>query len=137
VPKPTPLLSLLVLGLVACAKAPTPAEQNAPMHCLSSGDARSQCMQYVEPLSDLRRESIFAQCREAGGMLVDACPEENLVGICEQPQNLDQAWTLARAVRTHFYLHPDVADDAAIETLAERCGEDNDWTYANESAAQP
>jgi hypothetical protein len=113
-----------------CSSEPTPAEANAPMHCDTQTEVRRMCIEYIEPRSPLYRESIYAQCRENGGKLVDECPTENLVGVCEQPQDEDLARTMASTLRVHHYLDPKVATDDQIAIIADRCTGENTWTDA-------
>lgn len=120
----------VLLAAAGCSSEPTPAEANAPMHCDRQMEVRSMCAEYIEPRSPLYRESIYAECRDGGGKLVDECPTENLVGVCEQPQDERLANTMARTVRVYHYLEPDVATDDEIEAIAERCSGDNTWTDA-------
>jgi hypothetical protein len=119
-----------LIAAAGCSSEPTPAEANAPMHCDRQLERRSMCAEYIEPRSPLYRESIFAQCREGGGKLVDECPTENLVGVCEQPQDERRANTMARTVRVYHYLEPDLATDDEIAAIADRCSGDNTWTDA-------
>lgn len=123
-------LAAVLLAAAGCSSDPTPAETNGPMSCDRQMEVRSMCVEYLEPRSPLYRESIFAECREGGGKLVDECPTENLVGICEQPQDERLANTMARTLRVHHYLAPDVATDDEIGAIAERCSGDNTWTDA-------
>jgi hypothetical protein len=113
-----------------CSSEPTPAEANAPMHCDTQTEVRWMCIEYIEPRSPLYRESIYAQCRESGGKLVDQCATENLVGVCEQPQDEELAQTMASTVRVHHYLEPKVATDDQIAIIADRCTGENVWTDA-------
>ncbi len=123
------------LAAAGCSSEPTPAEANGPMYCDRQMEVRSMCVEYIEPRSPLYRESIYAECREGGGKLVDECPTENLVGVCEQPQDERLAHTMARTLRVHHYLAPDVATDDEIEAIAGRCSGDNTWTDAAELEA--
>lgn len=113
-----------------CSSEPTPAEANGPMYCDTQTEVRRMCVEYLEPRSPLYRESIYAQCRENGGKLVDECPTENRVGVCEQPQDESLAHTMASTLRVHHYLAPDFATDDEIEAIAGRCSGDNVWTDA-------
>jgi hypothetical protein len=117
-----------------CSSEPTPAEANGPMYCDTQTEVRRMCVEYLEPRSPLYRESIYAQCRENGGKLVDECPTENRVGVCEQPQNEALAHTMARTLRVHHYLDPSVATDDQIAIIADRCSGENTWTDAADLA---
>lgn len=123
-------LAAVLLAAAGCSSEPTPAEANAPLYCDRQLEVRSMCAEYIEPRSPLYRESIYAECRDGGGKLVDECPTENLVGVCEQPQDERLASTMARTVRVHHYLEPDFATDTEIEAIAARCSGDNIWTDA-------
>lgn len=123
-------VAALLLAAAGCSSEPTPAEANAPLYCDRQLELRSMCVEYLEPRSPLYRESIYAECREGGGKLVDECPTENLVGVCEQPQDERLANTMARTLRVHHYLAPDFATDDEIGAIAGRCSGDNVWTDA-------
>ena len=123
-------LAAILFAAAGCGSEPTPAEANGPMYCDRQMEVRSMCVEYLEPRSPLYRESIYAQCREGGGKLIDECPTENLVGVCEQPQDERLANAMARTLRVHHYLAPDVATDDGIEAIAGRCSGDNTWTDA-------
>ena len=126
-----PVASIL-LAVAGCSRTPTPAEANAPMHCQQQQDVRWMCVEYVEPRSGLARESIFAQCRENGGMLVDQCPGENRVGVCEQTLDDTQPTTFSTTQRVHHYLDPQFASDDEIAAIAGRCSGESVWTDAAE-----
>jgi hypothetical protein len=100
------------------------------VYCNVQRDAGSKCVAYVDPKSDEYLPSIHAECSDGGGELVEACPAENLIGVCEQPQDTDASWTLARVVRVNHYLAADLATPEAIATLEKRCGADGTWTRA-------
>lgn len=117
-------------ALVGCGGSPEGGDANV-VSCKVEGDKSSQCMEYVDPKSDTYRLSILDTCKDGGGVLVETCPTEDLVGICEQPQDTEKAWTLSRVVRVHHYLHPDIATPDAIDAIADRCSDDNTWTPAD------
>lgn len=124
---PSLLCISATLTLLGCSDG-SPADGNI-VYCNVPLDAGAKCMAYVDPKSDTYRLSILGECSDGGGELVEACPEENLAGICEQPQDVEAAWTLARVVRVHHYLQPDLATPEAVATLENRCGSGT-WTPA-------
>ena len=127
---PSLLCIAATLSLFGCSGGSGADGNGSIVYCNVPPEAGARCMAYVEPKSDTYRLSIHAECSDGGGELVEACPEENLVGICEQPQDTEAAWTLARVVRVHHYLTPDVATPEAIATIEKRCGGNATWTPA-------
>lgn len=123
---PSLLCIASAVTLVGCSGGST-VDGNV-VYCNVQRDAGSKCMAYVDPKSDAYLLSIHAECSDGGGELVNVCPAENLIGICEQPQDTDASWTLARVVRVNHYLTPGLATPEAIATLAKRCGADGTWT---------
>ncbi len=117
-------------ALAGCGGTPSGGDTNV-VYCKVARDKASQCMEYIDPKSDAYRLAILDTCNEDGGMVVESCPSADLVGICEQPQDTQQAWTLSRVIRVHHYLHPDIATPDAIQSLAERCGDGDTWTPAD------
>lgn len=127
---PTLLCIAATLSLSGCSGGSSADGTGSTMYCNVPRDAGARCMAYIEPKSDTYRLSIHAECSDGGGELVEACPDENLIGVCEQPQNTEVAWTLARVVRVHHYLDPDLATPEAIATIEKRCGGDATWIPA-------
>ena len=126
---PSLLCIATLLALTGCSGGSKDGG-GSTVYCNVVADAGAKCMAYVDPKSDTYRPLIEAECNDGGGELVEACPDENLIGICEQPQDTEVAWTLARVVRVHHYLDPDLATPEAIATLEKRCRGDATWTPA-------
>jgi hypothetical protein len=118
------------LTLPGCSGGSSADGNGSIVYCNIPQDVGARCMAYVDPKSDAYRLSIQAECSDGGGEFVEACPEENLVGICEQPQDVEATWTLARVVRVHHYVQPDLATPEALATLENRCRGGGTWTPA-------
>jgi hypothetical protein len=128
---PSLLCMSTTLTLLGCSGGSSADGNGSIVYCNVPRDAGAKCMAYVDPKSDTYRLSILAECSDGGGELVEACPDENLIGVCEQPQDIEAAWTLARVVRVHHYLQPGLATPEAIDTLENRCGGGGTWTPAS------
>lgn len=125
----------LATTAAACGGGTPAPPVDGRVTCDARADAGGMCMEQLDPLDDTRRLSLVGQCTENGGRLVDSCPTENLVGVCEIEKDTSQAWTLNARTRVHHYLHPDVATPDAIEGIAERCGGPSaTWTPAPDPA---
>lgn len=129
------LALIVTLAVVAsgCGEAGTaPPAATDQVTCDARTDAGGMCMVSLEPLSDTRRLSLVSRCRENGGRVVDSCPTDGLVGVCQIEENTAQAWTLNARTRVHHYLHADVRTPEAVEALAGRCsGPSASWTPAD------
>lgn len=111
----------LFAGLTAGCATESPGPAQDALSCDATRASVSMCVEHVGPRSQTHRLSILAQCREVDGVLVDRCPTEHLVGVCEQQQDLSRPTALSALVRVHHYLHPDVATPAAEAATAARC----------------
>jgi hypothetical protein len=126
---PIVMLAVVASGCGDAGTAPPPATDQVT--CDARSDASGMCIVSLEPLSDTRRLSLISRCRESGGRVVDSCPTDGLVGVCQIEENTAQAWTLNARTRVHHYLHADLRTPAAVEALAGRCsGPSASWTPA-------
>ena len=91
------------------------------MSCKVTEGSHAECMEYVRPRSDLSRSSIFAQCRDGGGVIVDACPTENLIGTCERATDPRQPTSLSERVRMKTYFEPGGVNPPDAGRLRKQC----------------
>lgn len=126
---PARLGGMLLLLLQTSCSGPAASDQAKadPVSCRVQQGSHAECMEYVHPRSDLARTSIWGQCRDGGGVIVDACPQENLVGSCERRPDPRQPTTLSERVRLKYYFEPGGVNPPSLERLRRNCGDDP-WT---------
>jgi hypothetical protein len=123
------LLGGALCAATACGVGQAPADGG--VRCDARRATGGMCIESLEPRNGTARLSLQVQCRDAGGKVVERCPTERLVGVCEQTLDMSKAWTLNRVSRVHHYLHPDVATPDALAGIADRCPpEVGGWTPA-------
>lgn len=67
----------------------------------------NQCFEWIN-LSDPLVDSLRSTCiNDDGGVIIDSCPTENLIGICEKLDDPEGSPDLLN----HFYSDPSLADE--------------------------
>ena len=110
-------LGVAVTLLCGCGK---PADPQV-VSCKVPNGSHAMCMEYVRPRSDLLRSSILAECRDGGGLIVDACPVEGLVGTCERATDPSKPTSLSERVRMKTYFQNGGVNPPDVARLKEHC----------------
>ena len=120
-------LAIAVCAASACGGPPPREPDRTILRCEVAHAATPVCSEYVRPLSDTMRVSLIVKCREVDGVIVDACKDEHLVGVCERAEDRSKPWTMNEVTRVRYYMPPDAYDAARVEQIAARCPS---WTPA-------
>jgi hypothetical protein len=125
------LALLLTLSLLGCTEK---AGEEGWTYCYVGTDATAKCFAQKHEQPD---DMLYAldTCKSGGGLLRDACPDENRLGYCESVGNAPtSAGFKPRTLRIHEYRHPDVLSDEVVESIAKRCN--GTWVPANTARAE-
>ena len=123
------VLSMLVSGLAlsGCTSGDSNNDKaNNVVACRL--DAFNQCFEWVNLPGSLV-DSLQSTCvNDDNGILVDACPTENMIGICEEVGD-----PVIPDLLNFFYLSPTATDPVAYASLKEQACIDagGNWTPVN------
>ena len=122
------IISLLIMGYVftGCSSDDNSGVANNIVACKL--DDFNQCAEWIN-LIDPLVGSLSSTCvNDDNGIIVDSCPLENLIGICEQ---LDDPVT--PDLLNYFYLSPTATDPVAYALVKEQACNDvgGVWNPAN------
>jgi hypothetical protein len=113
-------LSAMFAAAVMSGCGGAPADKNV-MSCKVTEGSHAMCLEYVHPRLEELRVAILAQCRDGGGVIVDACPTENLLGTCERTTDPRNPTTLSEKVRMKTYFQPGGLNPPNAERLHKQC----------------
>ena len=93
----------MLLMLAGCGK---PASNRDAVSCRFADAEAPRCVEFVQLKSPDMRLAASAQCRQNGGTFGDACPTEDLLGICETSNDVSKASVFSHRSRAFYYGKP-------------------------------
>ena len=97
------LFIAMLLVLAGCGK---PASNRDAVSCRFADAEAPRCVEFVQLKSPDMRLAASAQCRQNGGTFGDACPTEDLLGICETSNDVSKASVFSHRSRAFYYGKP-------------------------------
>ena len=97
------LFIAMLLMLAGCGK---PASNRDAVSCRFADAESPRCVEFVQLKSPDMRLAASAQCRQNGGTFGDACPTEDLLGICETSNDVSKASVFSHRSRAFYYGKP-------------------------------
>lgn len=120
----------LAAALSACSDPPASASPDGWSACYVGSDAGATCYATELVEADDKLHALN-DCRSGNGLLMEACPRENLIGSCGRQSAVQSAQgVVPRQVRLFYYLQPNLTNATAIDIQMRRCtGNGGDWQY--------